>query len=262
MSMTCILTVDAGNTHTRLAFWDEAGNLLSRESFLTAAIRDRHDDVRDAWWRLLDGNRPRFMAISCVAPAVAGILAAWTSETGISPTFATHRDVPLEMAIPHPNLAGIDRLVNGLAAWSRLQTSCLVIDMGTAVTWDVVLEPGIFAGGVIAPGLEVLAGALSRRTALPAVQPRPCADVLGRDTESCLRSGAWFGFLAQVEGIARRILERFPQIRDVILTGGTAPFVMEHLPASWQHMPLLTHEGLFRIAMNRLNEPAAKPDGP
>lgn len=251
MSEKIILTVDAGNTHTRMAFWDKAGSLLAQENFLSAAIRDRNQEAREKWWHRIDTLRPAFAAVSCVVPALRDVLSAWTSETALSLTFVTHRDVGLSLDILHPQLAGIDRLVNCAAAWRKFADSCLVIDMGTAVTWDVVLAPGIFAGGVIAPGLEILAEALSRRTSLPAVQPRPCDDVIGRDTESCLRCGAWFGYLAQAEGIAGRIRQRFPQIRHVILTGGAAAFVRNQLPDAWIHLPMLTHEGLLQIALEK-----------
>ena len=251
MNSRLVLTVDIGNTHTRMVFWNETGNVVAQETFLSAAIRDRHEDTRGAWWRFIDTLRPSIASVSCVAPDVGEILDAWTSETALSLKFVTYQDIPLTMGIPQPQFAGIDRLVNCTAAWKNFLDSCLVIDMGTAVTWDVVVSPGVFAGGVIAPGLEVLSEALHRRTALPAVQTWPCDDVLGRDTESCLRSGAWFGFLAQVEGIARRLLERFPQIQNVLLTGGTAPFIRHALPQSWLHVPLLTHEGLRHIALEK-----------
>jgi pantothenate kinase type III len=169
-----------------------------------------------------------------------------------------YRDVPsvvlepgvrtgLPVLVDNPREVGTDRIANALAAVNRYGAPCLVVDVGTAITIDVVSPAGAFVGGVIAPGIETasdalgLAAAQLRRVEL--VRPR---SVVARSTVEALQSGAIHGFAAMVDGLVDRI--RTEQSLDpatpVVLTGALAPLLAGELGTPVRHDPLLTLHGL------------------
>ncbi len=243
-----VLTVNVGNTNVSAAVGTRDGVIRRLGSWPTKDWIARAPETRAEWLQVLAGDESKSIRVSCVVPAVEPVLLDWSAAADRPVRFTTCSEVPLRFEVPAPERVGIDRLINCAAAWHRFGRACLVVDMGTAVTWDLVIAPGVFVGGVIAPGLGTLALALPSRTALPFVEPRLVAEVIGRDTVSCLRSGLWFGFLAQVEGLIDRIHATLPEPPLTLLTGGTAPVVAPHLREVYPVLPDLTHEGLALIA--------------
>jgi len=259
-----LFTVNVGNTNMSLARVETRGTagdgtaggfLITRlGSWPTRAVLDDDPVVRDAFLAALAAAGAPDDApthVGCVVAAAVPVLARWTAAAGRPARFLTHADLPLGVDVPAPDRVGIDRLLNCAAAWRRYHRGCLVVDPGTAVTYDLVVAPGVFLGGVIAPGLETLSHALPARTALPYVAPEPTDVVLGRDTPACLRAGLWFGFLGQLEAVVARISidHRLSEAGRsapplVLLTGGAAPLVSPHLSFPHQVLPDLTHEGL------------------
>jgi type III pantothenate kinase len=208
-------------------------------------VTDDDPATHAAFLAALAGDPDAPVHVGCVVAAAALVLARWTAAAGRPARFVTHADLPLGVDVPAPDRVGIDRLLNCAAAWRRFHRDCLVVDLGTAVTYDLVVAPGVFLGGVIAPGFETLSYALPARTALPHVPPEPTEVVLGRDTPACLRAGLWFGFLGQLEAVVSRLSQDGrPALPLILLTGGAAPVVSPHLSFTHQVLPDLTHEGL------------------
>ena len=168
------------------------------------------------------------IAVASVVPAVSAALEAVAARLDRPLLIAGTGTVPMPIRVERPGEVGADRLVNALAA-SRLHgTPAIVIDLGTATTFDCVAHDGAFVGGAIAPGLELGLDALASRTAkLPRVELRTPERAIGRDTVSAIQSGAVLGYQALVTGLLGRIRRELADAGDVtpadvhvVLTGG------------------------------------------
>src|ERR1700757_3152594 len=132
----------------------------------------------------------------------------------------------------NPREVGADRLVNSVAAYHHFHRACVVVDFGTAITYDVVSRDGEYLGGIISPGAEISIEALTERAAkLPKVELAEPRSLIGKSTVDAIRSGIVYGFAGQVEGIVRRLREELGPDTPVIATGGLAravvPFILE-----------------------------------
>jgi type III pantothenate kinase len=149
----------------------------------------------------------------------------------------------------NPREVGADRLVNAVAAYDRLGGPCIVVDFGTAITYDAVSEAGEYLGGIISPGAEISIEALAERAAkLPRVEIAEPRSLIGKSTIDAIRSGIVYGFAGQVEGIVRRLREELGPGTPVIATGGLVraivPFTLETID---EVDDLLTLRGLRLI---------------
>ena len=152
---------------------------------------------------------------------------------------------------PKPQLIGADRLANAAAVAELYGFPAIVVDFGTAVTFDIVSERRTYVGGVIAPGLEAMTGFLYRRTALlPRISLKEPRHAVGKSTIEAMRSGAVFGYRGLVKEILARIkAEQFPRKKVyVIATGGYARLIAGGLPEIGAVHPHLTLEGLRIVA--------------
>src|SRR6266403_3550480 len=126
----------------------------------------------------------------------------------------------------NPAEVGADRIVNGVAAFEKFGGPCVVVDFGTATTFDCVSAKGEYQGGVICPGIGISADALFEKTArLPRVDIRKPARVVGSTTVSSLQSGLYYGYLGLVDGILERLLEEMGKSATVVATGGLAGLI-------------------------------------
>jgi type III pantothenate kinase len=144
----------------------------------------------------------------------------------------------------NPREVGADRVVNALAAFTKIGGPAIVVDFGTATNFDVVSDKGEFVGGVIAPGIQASAASLFSRTArLTRVELVAPPAAVGRSTIEAIQSGLIYGAAGEVDGIVRRIqAETGPS--TVVATGGLAPIVIPHCETVDRHEPWLTLEGL------------------
>jgi type III pantothenate kinase len=154
------------------------------------------------------------------------------------------RDFPPAVAVrvPHPDGVGADRLANAAAAWARARRACVVVDAGSAVTFDVVSARGAFVGGAIAPGLGLAARALHEHCALlPRVRPGRAARAVGRTTVANIRSGLYWGMRGAIRETLEKIRRELGGRPRVFGTGGDAALVRDLFD---EYIPTLTLEGV------------------
>ena len=159
-----------------------------------------------------------------------------------------HTDCGLVNDYQPPEAVGADRLVNGLAAWKKFGTACVIVDFGTATTVDAVSQDGHYLGGAIAPGLGISTDALFRAAArLPRVELKAPDRALATHTSASMQSGLVFGYAGLVKELVTRCCAEMPQTPTVLATGGLAELIAPHVPQIQHIEPHLTLEGLRLI---------------
>jgi len=251
-----LLAVDIGNTNITTGLFRNGSLIASRRAAsLPARTSDELELLLTGLLRLDDADLGGLMAIACasVVPALTDALAAVARRHGVSLLTAGAGRVPIAIRVDRPTDVGADRLVNALAAVRLHGTPAVVIDLGTATTFDAVAGDGAFVGGAIAPGLEVGIEALAAHTAkLPRIELITPDRAIGRDTIGAMQSGAILGYQALVTGLLGRIRLELAEssgvdVADVraILTGGlsAAPWA-RGIPGIDAIDPELTLKGL------------------
>jgi len=228
-----LLVVDIGNTNVTLGLVRAGVLVASRRATTHArATADELEHLLDAMLRLDDGAIPDVSAIAAasVVPALTAALDTVAERRNLPLVVASAGTVPIAIRVERPGEVGADRLVNALAAARLYGTPAVVVDFGTATTFDCVGADGAYVGGAIAPGIELGLEALASRTAkLPWVELRPPDRAIGRDTVSAMQSGTVFGYQALASGLLARIRRELADQSGsnahevhTILTGGLA----------------------------------------
>jgi type III pantothenate kinase len=234
-----ILVFDVGNTETTIGLFD--GAELCGHWRVTTDVARTTDEIALLIRSLLsssDVDRGAIdrVAIGSVVPALTGPLAeACEQALAATPLIIDARSpLPITLDVEEPLTVGADRIINTLAASRIYRRDTIVVDLGTATTYDCITADGVFLGGVIAPGVRTSAETLFRRTSkLPATEIVPPARVIGRRTEECIRSGVVLGNAEAIDGLVRRIKGEWPggAVPLVVATGGLAtvfqPFCRE-----------------------------------
>ena len=245
-----LLAIDIGNTHTVLGLFD--GRTL-RADFRLATRKDATADelgvVLRSLWSEAGIARAAIsdIVVSSVVPELDAVYAALGQALGIGEPLFVGPGIKTGMPILYesPHAVGADRIVNSVAALARFGAPVIVLDFGTATTFDVVGPGGEYLGGVIAPGLGLSAEALFARAArLHRVDLRRPARVIGRNTEQSVQSGLFHGYVGLVEGLVRRIRAELGQDAPVVATGGLAPIFAPELELLAATDPGLTLDGL------------------
>ncbi len=228
-----ILVFDIGNTETTVGVFE--GSDLRAHWRLTTAVERTPDEIGFLLHDLLRaGNLQRAQisgaAIGSVVPSVTGPLAeACDRWLGVRARIVDARaGLPIVLQVDEPLTVGADRILNTLAASRLYKVDTVVVDLGTATTYDCITAEGVFFGGIIAPGLRTSADTLIRRTSkLPATELVPPARAIGTRTEECIRAGVLFGAADAIDGLVRRIKAEWPngRVPKIVATGGLAPLV-------------------------------------
>jgi type III pantothenate kinase len=237
------LLIDNSNTRTKFALGDASGLLGWRGVIPTSDISP------DALSDLVREISYDAVLIGSVVPPKAAILEDYFRSR--VPTHLLSWESPLGIAIdyPLPKQIGADRLANAVGVFERHGAPAVVIDFGTAVTFDIVSGAPAYSGGVIAPGLGAMSGYLSRKTALlPEVELEEPASAIGKSTVHAMQAGAVFGYRGLVRGILERLRKELPEDLKIIATGGDAALIARGLPEIQQVDPELTLDGLRRVA--------------
>src|SRR5437870_3778116 len=229
-----LLVIDVGNTNTVLGVFQ--GKTLKAQWRLTTKRGQTADEYGILIRNLFNldgieaGDISGIMVASVVPPLNALLeemaekyfhIKALFLEPGTKTGIAIHYDNPLEV--------GADRIANSVAAFEKYGGPCVVVDFGTATTFDAVSKKGEYLGGVIAPGIGISAQALFEHTArLPLVDIRQPAKIIGTNTVASIQAGLFFGYLGLVDGILDRLLAQMGADTKVVATGGQAKLIGEH----------------------------------
>lgn len=240
---TDYLLVDISNSYVKLAF-------ASRKQIGKPTRHPTNKLTAAAMRRILRGRKIGTIVVSSVVPKKnkAIIAAAGSTRTLF---LGPKLDLGVGIDYPAPRSIGADRLANAAAVAQLYGYPAIVVDFGTAVTFDVVSARGDYVGGVIAPGLEAMTNFLYQRTALlPKLNLREPGRAIGKTTLGAMMSGAVLGYRGLVhEILARLIAENFPRKKPrMIATGGYAQLIARKLPEIEAVHPNLTLEGLRLIA--------------
>ncbi len=224
-----LLAVDIGNTSTTIGLFAEDGRIETRFDIPTRTLTHR-DSTRELLDAPLAGvAEPTIIGIASVVPWASDELTAVLRERFPEAKcyVLTSANIPMEIDYPQPEELGTDRLLGALGAFKQwgeaAKRPCIVVDLGTATTFDCVTEEGVFLGGAIAPGLDLGAEALANRAAqLPSIELSFPSSVIGRTTVESMQSGVLYGGLGMIEGLVQRLREfRFPNANPIVgATGG------------------------------------------
>lgn len=249
-----LLAIDAGNTNTVFAVWDDGE---FRKVWRCATVADRTADEYFVWLQALlqlDGIKPekiRSAALASVVPSATGHLRELCRKYfGAEALVVGSRDcrTGIELKVDSPRAVGADRIANAVGAGVCYGGNLIVVDFGTATTFDVVDGEGAYCGGVIAPGIRLSLDALHRAAAsLPRVEVERPATVVGRDTVPAMQSGVYWGYVSLIDGVCRRISSERGMEMDVVATGGLAPLFEQGSEAISRVDSMLTLHGLVEI---------------
>lgn len=251
-----LLAIDCGNTNIVFALYE--GNELKglwrhktdartcADEYL--AFLTQHFELKNLWRYSVS-----VIIISSVVPDADFALRRLCEDGfGVAPLFVgpdvSAAQIGVEVKIDRPAELGADRLVNAVAVADHYNLPAIVVDFGTATTFDVVGPNGEFLGGVIAPGVNLSMSALHRAAAkLPKIKVEPPAKAIGTNTVNAMQSGVFFGYAGLVEGLLSRMEQELDIKPTVIATGGLAPVYKDHIPQIAHVDEELTLKGLLSI---------------
>jgi type III pantothenate kinase len=251
-----LLALDIGNTNVTLGLVNGETVMASRRAATRpASTPDELEMLLEGLLRIDGASMADVSGISLasVVPQLATVTSIIADRRGLPILIAGPGNVPMPIRVQRPAEVGPDRLVNSVAVARLYGTPAVVVDFGTATTFDCVSRDGAYVGGAIAPGLELGLEALASRTArLPRIELKEPEKAVGTDTVSAMQSGVVLGYRAMTEGLLERIRlemahgERVdPETIQVVLTGGlsSAPWARS-LPGVDAIDPELTLKGL------------------
>lgn len=246
-----LFVIDVGNTNTVLGIYRDT------ELVCNWRIRTEKSITEDEFNLIvtqlfhqasLETDQISKTIISCVVPPMVGILDAFCRRyLNAPPKWVDARSTTqMPIRIHNPAEVGADRIVNAVAAYHKYKHSLVVIDFGTATTFDAISAAGEYLGGAISPGIGIASEALFQKASkLPRVEIFQAPDnVIGKDTISSIQSGIIYGYAGLVDGITRRMAKELIPAPRVIATGGLAPLISEVAEVIDQVEPDLTLEGL------------------
>jgi type III pantothenate kinase len=251
-----LLVIDAGNTNTLFALHDTDGAFRAQWRASTNAARTADEYL--IWLSQLmamEGLKPDDITGAVIATVVPQTLfnlrQLCRRYFRIEPMVVGDAAVELGLKV---NLAGADRLVNAIAGHITYKGALIIIDFGTATTFDIVSTEGDYEGGVISPGVNLSLEALHAAAAkLPHIAVERPQAVIGKDTVPAMQSGIYWGYVSLIEGLVARIRAEYDRPMTVIATGGLAA-LFRHNTSAIEHVdPDLTIRGLVEVARRNPN---------
>ncbi len=250
-----LLAIDSGNTNIVFAVFGDDGEIMGE--WRSSTDPNRTADEFGVWLTQLmqlDGVDRADINAAIIATVVPGTLfnlkTLCRKYFDCEPLIIGDDDVELgvRILIDHPNEVGADRLVNTVAAYESYGGPLIVVDFGTATTFDVIDDDGNYFGGIIAPGINLSLEALHQAAAkLPRVAIKRPEKVIGTGTVSAMQSGVFWGYVSMIEGMVGRIEEEYGARMNVIATGGLAPLFVDSTDCINGADPDLTLRGLLSV---------------
>jgi len=231
MGLVMLLAIDLGNTNTVFGVYDTADKLIVHWRLSTQ--QDRTVDEYGILLRNLfalekiEAKKIRRVIIASVVPPLDQVLNEMVvNYFSVEPVFVTYENAGIPVLYDDPREVGADRIVNAVAAVHKYGKPAIVVDFGTATTFDAITAAGEYGGGIIAPGIVISAEALYEHAAkLPRIEIHRPAAVIGTSTVGSMQSGLFFGYVALVDGLIARMKKELGPATRVIGTGGQAPFI-------------------------------------
>jgi len=225
-----LLVLDVGNTNTTLGVYD---GLELKHSWRLTSERQRTVDEYGIMCRTLlhltgiESSAISDVAICSVVPMLDFTLNRMAEVYfGLKPLFVTSENAGMPVLYDDPREVGADRVVNAVAVFERMGGPCIVVDFGTATTFDAISEAGEYIGGIIYPGILISAEALFQRAArLRNTEIRHPEKLIGTNPASSVQSGLYYGNIALVDGVLERMVEELGEATRIIATGGLAPLI-------------------------------------
>lgn len=248
-----LLVLDVGNTNITLGIYDgdkiiETFRLVSDKNFST-------NDYEKSLKELLSEYEIKECVIGSVVEELDERLKeACNRAFGIETfVFKSTLKTGVELDVTNPETVGADRIANAYAAKKLYSTPCIVVDLGSATTFDILSKEGKFFGGVIMPGVNMQLNSLCEKTSkLPKIEPEKISKAIGMDTKTCILSGVIRGHACAIEGLISQCEEEFGEKVTVIATGGLSNLISEYMKRGFDYInPTLTLDG-FKL-LHELN---------
>ncbi len=255
-----LLTIDVGNTNIGFGLFD--GRELVHQ-FRCESARQRTADEYAVLLRQMVAMRTvevrdiNAAIIASVVPALTDVLVETVRRAFAREPMVVGPGIRTGMPIlyENPREVGADRIVNAVAAYEDVRDALIIVDFGTATTFDCVSQKGEYVGGVIAPGIQISVDALVARAAkLPRIEIALPPRVIGRNPMHSMQSGIVYGYAGLVDGIVQRIQAELGACREVLATGGLAPLIVPHTKTIHRIDDSITYRGL-RLIYERNAEP-------
>src|SRR5215471_17194578 len=249
-----LLAIDLGNTNTVFGVYDASDKLVKHWRLSTQKERtvDEYGILLRNLFALekIDANDIHRVIIASVVPPLDPVLNEMVSSYfSVKPVFVTHENAGIPILYDKPSDVGADRIVDAVAVVHKYGTPAIVVDFGTATTFDAITSKGEYQGGVIAPGIVISAEALYRHAAkLPRIEIQKPAHVIGTSTVTSMQSGLFYGYVALVDGIITRMKKELGPNTKVIGTGGQAPLISQETTLIDTVDANLTLDGLQLVA--------------
>ena len=252
-----LLAIDIGNTNISFGFFPSA-----KRSRCTDICSKKNDKIIktfdlptkqysfNKFCRKTGSIKITDILISSVVPKLTNLLLSDCKKLLNKRPYIIGKDlqVPIPNHYRNPNQVGQDRLVNAYAGAEFYGTPLIVIDFGTAITFDIISKKGAYQGGIILPGLLISLEALNSRTALlPKIKLATAKGLIGKDTKNSMLSGMIYGFAAMTEGLIVKLKKKLGRGTKVIVTGGNSNLISKYCPNINYTDPLLTLKGINLI---------------
>ena len=250
-----LLTIDLGNTNTVFGIYDSPTLVHSwRLSTSRRRTADEYVMLLGNLFSLenIDLNVVRAVIVASVVPPLDPILEEVSRRSfGVEATFVTADNAGIPILYNDPAEVGADRIVDAVAVLAHYSVPAIVVDLGTATTFDAITARGEYLGGLISPGIEVSASALIDQAArLPRIDIKKPRELIGRSTVASLQSGFFWGYVSLVDGVIDRMKEELGKETSVIATGGMASLIQKESRWIESTDPNLTLNGLHLVARN------------